>query len=824
MNKNYIFDNVRISILKDDIVRFECVPSFNFSNEETIFTSKKKESDFSLDIKESNDKESFSYRGFEFCFSKNNPIDALEVFKDNKKVFKYRGLSNTGELPLPNKTPAVFPLIDSPRLIIPVNGYDKDSEFVYEKNTRDLFLLLCNNNYRLLRKQFISLTGHNEMARLKTFGLFSSRYFAYSEKTAKEMILKYKKHHIPLDNFVLDTDWRISESTFGTGYQINKKLFPNLSRFFHFAHQQNVEVIMNDHPNPCGKKLNVFSKEEMEFRKNNLQRLFIMGLDSWWYDRNWCCALNGVSKRIPVESLGRYIYHDVTRDFYQSLVLDPEIYVRPVAMSNITEIRNGNYQGILDSKSHIYPYQWSGDIDVDSHSIYQEITNMNKCSNNMFGYYSSDIGGHVANPTKVEFIRWYQFGAFSPILRPHCTVSVSRYREPWVFKDKAEAIVKEYIYMRYRLLNLLYTEAYKHYFDGLGIFRPLYLNYPNDKKVYKENSSYMLGDKLLISPICSEIDNKLSKSNFVGPLYCSTYDNESFKGKPKLSRSPVNNQRLEQNQSIRIKGTIRFKKDAELYLYTGGKVKIYLNNKLVAEDKVVSYVPRHIYISSISRNTDYKITIEASSPVNTPVELRYEEGIKNVRRKIYLPEGEWYNLSHRNVYQGKRYIKEKYNLNEMPLFMKAGTLLMLYKNIDNLSTMNLKNVVYDFYPSRKETSEDYFYEDDGLTTGYRVDVHRISRYKLEFKDDYYQVTLFKSEDGLCDQTEFRAALFKMHVRDKERIAKVLVDDEEVKFRGHDHNKKTYPFSNNEFASDSKTIAFKFRQDIRKDTVIKIFVK
>ena len=160
----------------------------------------------------------------------------------------------------------------------------------------------------------------------------------------------------------------------------------------------------------------------------------------------------------------------------------------------------------------------------------------------------------------------------------------------------------------------------------------------------------------------------------------------------------------------------------------------------------------------------------------------------------------------------------------MPLFMKAGTLLMLYKNVDNLSTMNLRNVVYDFYPSRKVTSEDYFYEDDGMTTGYRVDVNRISRYKLEFKDDYYEVTFFKSEDRLCDQTEFRNCLFKMHVRDKERIAKVLVDDELVKFRGHDHNKKTYPFSNNEFASDSKTIAFKFRQDIRKDTVIKIFVK
>ena len=55
--------------------------------------------------------------------------------------------------------------------------------------------------------------------------------------------------------------------------------------------------------------------------------------------------------------------------------------------------------------------------------------------------------------------------------------------------------------MRYRLLNVIYTNAYKHVYDGLGIFRPLYLNYPNDKKAYKENTSYMLGDNILISPI-----------------------------------------------------------------------------------------------------------------------------------------------------------------------------------------------------------------------------------------------------------------------------------------------------------------------------------
>ena len=37
MNKNYIFNNMRISVLKDNILRFEYAPNQNYTNEETIF-------------------------------------------------------------------------------------------------------------------------------------------------------------------------------------------------------------------------------------------------------------------------------------------------------------------------------------------------------------------------------------------------------------------------------------------------------------------------------------------------------------------------------------------------------------------------------------------------------------------------------------------------------------------------------------------------------------------------------------------------------------------------------------------------------------------
>ena len=54
----------------------------------------------------------------------------------------------------------------------------------------------------------------------------------------------------------------------------------------------------------------------------------------------------------------------------------------------------------------------------------------------LFPYESDDLGGHVANPTPEQYIRWIEYGALSPIYRPHCTHNLERM--PWVFGPEAE--------------------------------------------------------------------------------------------------------------------------------------------------------------------------------------------------------------------------------------------------------------------------------------------------------------------------------------------------------------------------------------------------
>ena len=834
MNKKYIYQNMRISILEDDILRFEYVPTSNFSNKETIVTAKKKETNFSIDIHEE-ERIYFRYQDLVIVFDYDNPLRSLEVYKDDVRLYKFKAKRNSGELPLPNKTPYIFPLMDSPRIIVPDAGYGNGEDYIYEPDTKDLFLIICKNDYLRLRKQYISLTGKNDMPRMKTFGLFNSRYYPYSEKTAKEMIQKYKEYHIPLDNIVLDTDWRDFSVGNGIGYHVNDKLFPDISRFYRYAHEHNVEVMMNDHPAPLMKKYNVFSHEEMNFRKENLTQYFILGLDSWWYDRNWMVHLISPSKHVPYETLGRYLYHDITKQFYQGLVLDPDVYIRPVSLSNITEIRNGTYLGILDSRSHTYPFQWTGDISSDAGSITTEVINMNKCSNNMIGYYSSDIGGHTSNPSRIEFIRWYQYGAFSPILRPHCTCSVTRFREPWVFGEKTLEIVKAYIDMRYRLLNVIYTAAYKHYEEGLGIFRPLYLNYPNDKKCYKENKSYMLEDKIIISPLGGTEVKKVKQSSYKGIVYASFYEGKELKGKPILKKKLkdldfyINDEKLypevpKFNFSARFKLRLRFDQDTDLYIASDDGVRVFIDDKKVLSDWG-EHAESVNFVTTLKGGVTHKVHIEYFQALGgAALHLYYAPTVKKKKIKLYLPEGEWFNVSHRNLYQGRRYIKEPYALEELPLFVKAGSILPLYKYVDNISKISLRNIVYDYYPSRDIVTKDFFYEDDGLTTGYQVGIKRINRYEASFKDNCYTVTLKKSENNLDDRLDARNVLFKMHVRDREKVMRVTINDENVRFKRHDHNRKALPFTAGEWARDSKTMCFKFRQDIKKEYVIKIYIE
>lgn len=838
MKTQLTFKNVRISFLKDNIIRLENCPDFNFSNQESINIQNKKIDSTSYEVVSNNGQYEIHYQDLVIRFDENNILETFTISKDEEIVYKYRFVKTSGELPVVNKTPFIFPVMDYPRILIGDGGYDVDGEgFTFEKDTKDLFLLVCKNDYKLLRQQYMSLTGRNEMPRLKNLGLWSSRYFPYKDKQIMETISKYHANKIPLDNFVVDTDWRLSLDNPGTGYEVNKEYFKDMQSFLINAHKKGVEVIFNDHPININKDIDTFDKQEIAYRVKKLNGYLQMGLDSWWYDRNWICSFNTPSKRIESEIIGNYIYYSITKNFFESMVLDKEVHIRPVFMSNVSEILNGAYKGITSPRNHTYTIQWSGDIDSDLSSLNNEISNMIRCSNNMIGYYSSDIGGFTGNPSRNEFVRWYQYGAMSPILRPHCDLSVMKSREPWVYDKKTTDIIKNYIDLRYRLLNVIYTASYKHYLDGLGVCKPLDFVFPNDKKVLKNVNTYMLGENILVAPISAPKKNELSKHNYVGKVSASFYKGEGFK-KDKIASAEYDTLKFDLDDkqimpgvpkafSARFVTKVKFSENVKLHLFVSGGVKVYIDNSLVVNnfDKDGYF---NDVIKELKYNKTYKIKIEYCKCTKTKAYLHlYYTKDSNYRySKIYLPEGEWFDVFHRGVYQGKRYFKKKYALEEMPILVRAGALIPLYKNVNNISKMSLKEIIYDYYPTKNRVVNDFFYEDDGVTTAYQVGVFRDNKYSTYFdtNENCYVIKLDKSLKVLDDDINFRKAFIKMHVLDGEFIEKATINNQPIRVVRHDHKKNSFPFMSKDFASDSKTATLKFRQNIKEDYVIKLYVR
>ncbi|RME01167.1 MAG: DUF5110 domain-containing protein [Calditrichaeota bacterium] len=117
-------------------------------------------------------------------------------------------------------------------------------------------------------------------------------------------------------------------------------------------------------------------------------------------------------------------------------------------------------------------------------------------------FIGADVGGFNGSPSTELFVRWIQVGAFTPLFRTH-TVINSRAQEPWSFGENAEAIVRKYIELRYRLLPYTYTAFQQAAETGLPIMRPLLLEYPDDPNALDayNQTSYFWGDHILVAPV-----------------------------------------------------------------------------------------------------------------------------------------------------------------------------------------------------------------------------------------------------------------------------------------------------------------------------------
>ena len=197
-----------------------------------------------------------------------------------------------------------------------------------------------------------------------------------------------------------------------------------------------------------------------------------------------------------------------------------------------TEMQNGYSQvyhgtvssllganGILFSRSGFtgtgaFPAGWPGD-NLPNYSqsggLQSVITAGDSAAMSGYSIWGHDIGGYINGPFENDradlFMRWSQYGAFSPIMQMHRQVDSGNLQQyPWGYgtnSSGADALANYVTYAKLhsQLFPYIYTYASEASIDGLPIIRPEVLMNQNDTNTYGIQHSYYFGNELLVAPM-----------------------------------------------------------------------------------------------------------------------------------------------------------------------------------------------------------------------------------------------------------------------------------------------------------------------------------
>lgn len=163
--------------------------------------------------------------------------------------------------------------------------------------------------------------------------------------------------------------------------------------------------------------------------------------------------------------------------------------------------------------SQAFPGYWAGDNEPnfgDANGLPGVVIAGETAAMSGFSIWASDVGGYQnSNPSSARtnlFMRWAQFGTFSPLMQMHRQVDTSNLLQfPWGYGADALTNYLFYTKLRTALFPYVYSYALQASTNGLPIMRPLVLMYQVDTNtygsVYNTSHSYLFGNEFLVAPV-----------------------------------------------------------------------------------------------------------------------------------------------------------------------------------------------------------------------------------------------------------------------------------------------------------------------------------
>lgn len=470
---------------------------------------------------------------------------------DGKEVTWHPGMPNTGNLQgttrtldgaLGNKTKEPIgqglvsrngwvlvddshrPLFDSDNFMFS-QGEKSVWPWVMERpagDRQDWYFFGYGHEYKQALHDFVRVAGRIPLPPRFAFGIWWSRYWSYSDQELDNLVKGFHENDTPLNVLVIDMGWHISrrqleamhetdqsgEGLGWSGYTWNHVLFPYPKDFLAHLHAEGLKVTLNLHPasgiqpweaaypamaramgiDPATKKYVPFDPTNKKWAENYfklvLHPLEKEGINFWWLD--WQQQLNTKLPGVNNTWWLNYLHFtDQEREGKR-----PLLFHRWGGLGN-----------------HRYEIGFSGDTVSKWPSLAFQPWFTATAANVGYAYWSHDIGGHMPGAVAPElYLRWIQFGAYSPILRTHTTKNPEAERRIWAYPEPYSSIMRKTFQLRMAMQPYLYTEARRTYDTGVAFLRPLYYDWPEADAAYTNKDEYVFGSEMVVAPVTKPVD------------------------------------------------------------------------------------------------------------------------------------------------------------------------------------------------------------------------------------------------------------------------------------------------------------------------------
>ncbi|MGZ2411071.1 alpha-D-xyloside xylohydrolase [Sphingomonas sp. F9_3S_D5_B_2] len=402
------------------------------------------------------------------------------------------------------------------------------------------------------------LTGKAVLAPKWAYGFWQSRQRYETQDQLLGVLHEYRKRGLPLDNIV--QDWLYWPQDAWGCQCFDPARFPDPKGMVDDIHRNNAHVMISvwakyykglANYNELAAVHGIYETASNPLPSEPRDAAYVKDMYLDWVGPGYFNAFYDPYNRkardiywrqvrdgIAAKGFDAYWLDSDEPDFHSNLTIEERARrMGPTAAGPALAVFNsyplehveGVYQGLTAYKPDVRPFiltrsaftgiqrdgaaLWSGDVASRWDNFREQVSAGVNFSMSGIPNWSHDIGGYTMEPRfqkpnaadlaewRELNLRWFQFGAFSPLFRSH---GENIHREIFEIAPAGSPMFRSmewYDRLRYRLMPYIYTVAADSYWRDGTIMRGLVMDFPADRKTWGIKDEYLFGPAFLVAPV-----------------------------------------------------------------------------------------------------------------------------------------------------------------------------------------------------------------------------------------------------------------------------------------------------------------------------------